>query len=55
MVMAIVGGGIISAILGVAQKAYGPIAIVFVPVACMAYLFVLGIFSAIDKSRNLNA
>jgi fucose permease len=49
MVMAIVGGGIISAILGVAEKAYGPIAIVFVLSACLAYLFVLGIFSATRK------
>ena len=45
MVMAIVGGGVVSAALGFAQKACGPSGLVWVLVACIAYLFVLGIFT----------
>ena len=45
MVMAIVGGGLVSALLGVAQKAFGPTGIVFVLLACIGYLFVLGLFA----------
>ena len=45
MVMAIVGGGIVSAILGVAQRAFGPVGIVSVLIACIAYLFALGLFA----------
>lgn len=43
MVMAIVGGGIVSALLGFAQKAFGPAGIVSVLVVCIGYLFVLGL------------
>ena len=45
MVMAIVGGGIVSAFLGVAQRAFGPVGIVAVLIACIAYLFALGLFA----------
>ena len=45
MVMAIVGGGIVSAALGPAQKAFGSVGIVAVLLVCLAYLFALGIFA----------
>ena len=45
MVMAIVGGGIVSALLGVAQKAFGPVGIVAVLIVCIGYLFALGLFA----------
>ena len=45
MVMAIVGGGIVSALLGVAQGAFGPVGIVAVLIICIAYLFLLGVFA----------
>ena len=45
MVMAIVGGGIVSAILGVAQKAFGAFGIVAVLLVCIGYLFALGLFA----------
>ena len=45
MVMAIVGGGIVSALLGVAQRAFGPVGIVAVLIVCIAYLFALGLFA----------
>ena len=45
MVMAIVGGGIVSAILGFAQSAFGPVGIVATLGACIAYLFGLGLFA----------
>lgn len=45
MVMAIVGGGIVSALLGVAQRAFGAVGIVAVLIACIAYLFLLGVFA----------
>lgn len=45
MVMAIVGGGIVSALLGVAQRAFGPVGIVAVLFVCIAYLFALGLFA----------
>ena len=45
MVMAIVGGGIVSALLGVAQSAFGPVGIVATLGFCIAYLFVLGLFA----------
>ena len=50
MVMAIVGGGVISAILGCAQRAFGPVGIVCVLLACIGYLFLLGLFA--NKSRG---
>ena len=45
MVMAIVGGGIVSALLGIAQKAFGPAGIVGVLLVCIGYLFALGLFA----------
>ncbi len=45
MVMAIVGGGIVSALLGVAQQAMGPVGIVAVLLGCLAYLLALGVFA----------
>ena len=45
MVMAIVGGGIVSALLGVAQRAFGPAGIVAVLLVCIGYLFLLGVFA----------
>ena len=51
MVMAIVGGGIVSAVLGVAQSAFGTAGIVATLCVCIAYLFVLGLFAS--RSRNV--
>ena len=45
MVMAIVGGGLVSALLGFAQRAFGPVGIVAVLIVCIAYLFALGLFA----------
>ena len=45
MVMAIVGGGLVSALLGVAQKAFGAAGIVGVLFVCIGYLFTLGLFA----------
>ena len=45
MVMAIVGGGVVSALLGVAQKAFGATGIVGVLLVCIGYLFALGMFA----------
>ena len=49
MVMAIVGGGLVSAVLGGAQRAFGPVGIVGVLFVCIGYLFALGVFA----SRNV--
>ena len=46
MVMAIVGGGIVSAVLGVAQSAFGPVGVVATLCVCLAYLFGLGLFAS---------
>jgi len=46
MVMAIVGGGIVSAVLGFAQSAFGPVGIVATLGLCIAYLFGLGLFAS---------
>jgi len=43
MVMAIIGGGVVSAVLGPAQATFGPGGIVAVLLACLGYLFVLGV------------
>ena len=51
MVMAIVGGGIVSAVLGVAQTAFGTAGIVATLCVCISYLFVLGLFAS--HSRNI--
>mgnify|MGYP003318088638 CR=1 FL=1 len=45
MVMAIVGGGLVSALLGIAQKAFGAVGIVGVLLVCIGYLFTLGLFA----------
>ena len=45
MVMAIVGGGIVSAFLGIAQRVFGAVGIVAVLIVCIAYLFALGLFA----------
>ena len=45
MVMAIVGGGLVSALLGVAQRAFGAVGIVGVLLVCIGYLLVLGVFA----------
>lgn len=45
MVMAIVGGGLVSAMLGFAQRAFGPVGIVSVLLVCIGYLFVLGMMA----------
>ena len=46
MVMAIVGGGIVSALLGFAQSVFGPAGIVVTLGLCIAYLFGLGLFAS---------
>ena len=46
MVMAIVGGGIVTAALGPAQSAFGAAGIVATLAVCLAYLFALGLFAA---------
>ena len=46
MVMAIVGGGLVSAVLGFAQESFGPVGIVATLGGCLAYLFVLGLFAS---------
>ena len=50
MVMAIVGGGVVSAVLGLAESAFGPIGIIFTLGTCLAYLFLLGIFAAVSDT-----
>ena len=45
MVMAIVGGGLVSSLLGVAQKTFGAAGIIGVLLVCIAYLFALGLFA----------
>ena len=50
MVMAIVGGGIVSAVLGIAQSSFGPIGIVATLCVCIAYLFALGLFASHRQS-----
>ena len=49
MVMAIVGGGVVSAVLGLAQRAIGAVGLVLVLAVCLAYLFGLGLFAASKK------
>jgi fucose permease len=46
MVMAIVGGGLVSAVLGFAQESFGPVGIVATLGGCLAYLFALGLFAS---------
>ena len=53
MVMAIVGGGIVSAALGIAQSSFGPVGIVVTLGVCIAYLFALGLFASCSSNRNM--
>ncbi len=46
MVMAIVGGGVVSAGLGLAVKAFGTLGIVLTLAGCLAYLFAAGLFAS---------
>jgi fucose permease len=46
MVMAIVGGGIVSAVLGPAQSLFGPTGVVAVLGVCLAYLLAIGVFAS---------
>ncbi|MBQ6137653.1 MAG: MFS transporter [Kiritimatiellae bacterium] len=52
MVMAIVGGGVVSALLGVAQSSFGPVGIVATLGACIAYLFALGLFASSRRAAH---
>ena len=45
MVMAIVGGGIVTPVLGIVQGSAGASGVVCVLLACLAYLLVLGLFA----------
>ena len=49
MVMAIVGGGVVSAAFAPAQRAFGPVGIVGVLALCLAYLFALGVAASARK------
>lgn len=49
MVMAIVGGGIVSALIGFALSAFGSVGIVATLGICIAYLFVLGLFAHLQN------
>ena len=51
MVMAIVGGGLVSAVLGFAQASFGPVGIVATLGGCIAYLFALGLFASGRRSQ----
>ena len=53
MVMAIVGGGIVSAVLGIAQSSFGPVGIVVTLGVCIAYLFALGLFASYSSNCNM--
>lgn len=46
MVMAIVGGGLVSALIGAAQKAFGATGILSILMVCIAYLLALGLFAS---------
>ena len=52
MVMAIVGGGIVSAVLGVVQGRFGPVGIVVTLGVCIAYLFALGLFASLPRRQR---
>jgi fucose permease len=51
MVMAIVGGGVVTPVLGVVQGAAGALGIVAVLLACLAYLLALGLFAQRGRKR----
>jgi fucose permease len=46
MVMAIAGGAIIPPIMGAVKSSVGPNGLVFVLLACLAYLLALGVFAS---------
>lgn len=48
MVMAIVGGGVVSALFAPAQRTFGPPGLVGVLALCLAYLFALGLFARLE-------
>ena len=52
MVMAIVGGGIVTPVLGFMQKSAGATGVVCVLLACLAYLFVLGLFAGRSSAKK---
>ena len=52
MVMAIVGGGLVSAVLGFAQASFGPVGIVATLGGCLAYLFALGLFASGRRNQT---
>ncbi|MBQ6008315.1 MAG: MFS transporter [Kiritimatiellae bacterium] len=52
MVMAIVGGGIVTPVLGFMQKSAGAIGVVCVLLACLAYLFALGLFAGRSSAKK---
>jgi fucose permease len=52
MVMAIVGGWIVSAVLGFAQSQFGPAGIVATLALCIAYLFCLGMFASVKGGKK---
>ncbi len=56
MVMAIVGGGIVSAVLGVAQSSFGPAGIVATLGVCIAYLSLSGFLrhNVLARSKTTN-
>ena len=45
MVMAIIGGAVVTPVIGFAQKAFGAAGILTVLIACISYLLVLGVFA----------
>ena len=52
MVMAIIGGAVVTPALGYAQTALGIKGLLFVLILCLAYLMVLGVFAAIAERKD---
>ena len=52
MVMAIVGGGVVTPVLGFMQKSAGATGVVCVLLACLAYLFALGLFAGRSSTKE---
>ena len=52
MVMAIVGGGIVTPVLGIVQGSAGATGVVCVLLACLAYLFALGLFAGRSSAEK---
>ena len=55
MVMEIVGGGLVSAVLGCAQRAFGPVGVVGVLLVCLGYLFALGVCAGAKEINDRRA